>query len=358
MGALFFQRERNDTERIKQPAAEGEEKQGEHFPEHAGQEHQSQPAQHDVKRHMNPPDPVRSEHADQRKSGDNDSPLDAAQDRSGVSCPEQEPKRSKRPADQQVDGNIVKPPPKPLHRRSPFERVVQAAHQEHQDHAQAVNDGAHDLRPCIGTDQHQHRPGNGCQGAHAVGGRVPHLFEHRPFRRLFPGLFRPFVPGSSPFFLFFCQDPCLFFCRFSPDFVFFSFGLLPYFPDLVRRRVPVLSGTAFLVSGRLFPVLVHLQIRSVSRCFLPVPLFRPCCSDPAVSSSGNEGHCIKPHFSGLYRQHPLSYLSTVSQPHFIDLLPHINVLNFVLKLVLIVLIVLKVFPGASTLQSASCRCPL
>ena len=140
VGTFLFHGERNDTHGIDNTADQGEQEQRQVFTEHAGQEDQTAPAQDNEKRDMKRPGTAGSEDGDKNKSGNDDSPLDAAENGALLSAPEHQPHRREGTADKQVNGDIVEPPPETFDAGSPAKGMIQAAHEEHHDQAEAVDD--------------------------------------------------------------------------------------------------------------------------------------------------------------------------------------------------------------------------
>ena len=157
MSAFLFHGKRNDPEGIEKAAGEDKKEQGQIVVHHFRQEHQAASSEDDIQRDMDLPGFPRPENADQCDAGQDHSPFGNAEGDTGRSAPVQQPHRRKGTADQQVDGDIVKPPPQAFHRGAPLESVVQAAHQEHQDEAAPVDQRRAKLHPRIGPEQQQHQ---------------------------------------------------------------------------------------------------------------------------------------------------------------------------------------------------------
>ena len=149
-----------------------------------GQEDQTAPAQDNEKRDMKRPGTAGSEDGDKNKSGNDDSPLDAAENGALLSAPEHQPHRREGTADKQVNGDIVEPPPETFDAGSPAKGMIQAAHEEHHDHAETIDDGAQGTGRCTGFNQEQHQACNGEKGTDSMGDRVADFFQNGSFRRL------------------------------------------------------------------------------------------------------------------------------------------------------------------------------
>ena len=149
MGSFFLHRKGNDAYGVDDAADEGEEEEGQVFPQHTGQENQAAPAQNneqcDVKRFGT----AGTEDGNKDNAGDNNDPLDTAEDGAQLTAPEKQPHRGKGTANKQVDGNIIEPPPDTLDCGTPAEGMIQAAHKEHHDQAEPIDDGAE--QPCGGA---------------------------------------------------------------------------------------------------------------------------------------------------------------------------------------------------------------
>ena len=190
MSAPLLHRKRNDSERIEYPASERIEEQLKIFPKHPRQEYQSAPAENHIQRHMQFSGFFRSEDTDQGNSGNDQYPVRNTENDSRCPFPEEKPHRRECAADQKINGNIVKPPPQAFHRCPPFETVIQAAHQEHHNKTDAVNQGSAKLHPCIGAYQQQDKSCDPQKRSDPMSHRIPDFLEDRPFRRLLPDCVR------------------------------------------------------------------------------------------------------------------------------------------------------------------------
>ena len=103
-----------------------------------------------------------------------------------LSLPKEKPHRRECATDQKIDGNIIKPPPQAFHRCPPIEAVIQAAHQEHHNKTDAVNQGSVKLHLCIGAYQQQDKSCNPQKRADPMSHRIPDFLQDRPFRRFLP----------------------------------------------------------------------------------------------------------------------------------------------------------------------------
>ena len=75
--------------------------------------------------------------------------------------------------------------------------MIQAAHQEHDDQAQPVNQCTEQAEGRAGLQQQEHQPRDAEQGADAVGNGVADLLHYRPFRRLVDRCGTFFHPDTS-----------------------------------------------------------------------------------------------------------------------------------------------------------------
>ena len=191
MGALFLHCEGNDADGVDDPADECEEEQGQVFPQHTGQEKQAAPAQYDEQCDMERLGTAGAKDGDKNDACDDDCPLDAAEDRSQLTAPEKQPHRGKGAADEEIDGNIIEPPPDPFDCGTPAEGMIQAAHEEHHDQAEPVDDRAEQACGSTGFQNQQYQAGNGEQCTDTVGDSIADFFKNGPFRRLieFTGIF-------------------------------------------------------------------------------------------------------------------------------------------------------------------------
>ena len=139
MSSLFLHCEGNDTYGVDDTADEREEEQGQIFTQHMGQENQTAPAQHNKKRDMKRFGTAGAENSDENDACDDNCPLNAAEDCTQLISPEEQPQGSECTADQQIDGNIIEPPPDALDGGAPAEGVIQAAHEEHHDQAETID---------------------------------------------------------------------------------------------------------------------------------------------------------------------------------------------------------------------------
>ena len=158
MGAFPLQGEGDDADGIDDAADESGQEERQVFPDHAGQEKETAPAQDNEEGKVEGFGPAGAEDRHKDNTGDDDCPLDAAKDRAQPAAPEKQPHGRESSADEQVDGNIVKTPPEPFDAGTPAEGMVQAAHQEHDNQAQAVDQGTEKAGGSTGFYQEQHQP--------------------------------------------------------------------------------------------------------------------------------------------------------------------------------------------------------
>ena len=155
-------------------------------------EHESAPADEEIQCEVQGPPASRPEHRHHGNAEQNDAPLDAEQRDTQLSTHIKQQNGCERPADQQVDGGIVEPAANPLGGGTCGHGVIDAAHQHHQEHADAVKAGGHHLQPRVGPHQQQHCGGCRQRRAQAVAHRVEGFLPHRQHRRLVP------LPGDHP----------------------------------------------------------------------------------------------------------------------------------------------------------------
>ena len=140
MGAFLFHRKGDDTYGVDHTADEREQEQRQVFPKHPGQENQTAPAKHDEQGNMKRFGTAGTENSDKNNAGNNNRPLDTAENGAQPAAPEEQPHGREGAADEQVNGDIVETPPDPFDGGSPAEGMIQAAHEEHHDQAEAVDD--------------------------------------------------------------------------------------------------------------------------------------------------------------------------------------------------------------------------
>ena len=153
------------------------------FPDHAGEENQSDPAEHHKQNGMEGPGPAGAEYGHENDAKQDQHPLGNTEEGSGLSAPEEQPHGRESAADQQIDGNIVEPPPETLDFGAPAEGMVQTGHEEHHHEADAVDDRAKKTGRSLRFQQEQYKPGNGKQRADTMGDGVADLLQNRTLRR-------------------------------------------------------------------------------------------------------------------------------------------------------------------------------
>ena len=183
VGTLPLQDEGDDPDGVDDAAGQCGDEERQVFRNHPGKEDQPAPAQHDEKRDVQRLRAAGAENGHKDDPGEDHSPLDDAKDRPKLTLPEQQPHRCESSADQQVDGDIVKPAPEAFDLRSPAERMVQAAHQEHHDQAGPVDDRAQQLYRRSRTQKQQHKARDSEQRADSVGDRIADFFKDGTLRR-------------------------------------------------------------------------------------------------------------------------------------------------------------------------------
>ena len=144
----------------------------------------------------------RTENSDQRDAGQYDRPLGDAEGHALRPAPEKKPEGREGSADQQINGDIVKAAPEALYAGTPFKAVVQAAHKEHHDEADTIDQRGAELQPRIGPKQQQDQGRDGEQGADTMANSVADFLEDRAFRRFLSRgfVFRAQFGGSFPGF--------------------------------------------------------------------------------------------------------------------------------------------------------------
>ena len=133
---------------------------------------------------MQGPPLSRPENQQQRHACKNHSPLDAEQGNAQPVPQIHQEDGGEGTTNQQVNGGIVEPAADPLGPGSGGKGVVDAAHQHHQHHADAIEAGGHHLQPAVRSEQQQRHGRRRQNRACPMAGRVEPLLasgQHRRF---------------------------------------------------------------------------------------------------------------------------------------------------------------------------------
>lgn len=184
MSSLALECERNDSDGIDDAAGKGKDKKREILPEHTGDKEKAAPSQNNKEHRMKNTGTSGAENSHKDNSQQDKDPLDDTEDGSRLTAPEKQPHRCKGATDEQINGNIVEPPPEALDPGAPAERMVKTAHQKHHQEAEAIDRRTEEACTGVCFQQEQHQPGNGKQRTDAMGDCVADFLEKGTLRRL------------------------------------------------------------------------------------------------------------------------------------------------------------------------------
>ena len=158
------------------------------------------PAQDKIEGEVQGPPAAGAESRHHHHDEEDDPPLDAKQRHPQHTPLIHQQDRREGPADEQIDGGVVKAPQHPLGGGAGGHGVVDAAHEHHDGHADPVEAGGQHLHPRVGPKQQRRHGRDGQQSPHTVADGVEDLLPHgQPGRLVFdPGRLPPPDPRLGP----------------------------------------------------------------------------------------------------------------------------------------------------------------